>query len=263
MDGRWNRIPDGIDPIVGYRAWYYEIGQREARLHPITQGSGVGPKAGAWDGASWGWVTAMCSLVGPASWHVAPMEDCSCGFYAMRELQPVVQDAAQLHVWRNLGLGSTTGVVLGRVELAGKIIEHDRGYRAERARIAELIPFRGTGQSVIILAGRLGLPISEPVDMASMHERLGGSPGQPQETAPRFRDYLWEHRWMTGTLLVGLVVVALAPAMITTVTLFGVLFANKLDQGVVSGETHKPSPNLASPTPPPPWLPRGSSPPAA
>jgi hypothetical protein len=231
MDGRWNRIPDGIDPIVGYRAWYYEIGQREARLHPITQGSGVGPKAGAWDGASWGWVTAMCSLVGPASWHVAPMEDCSCGFYAMHELQPVVQDAAQLHVWRNLGLASTTGVVLGRVELAGKIIEHDRGYRAERARIAELIPFRGTGQSVMILAARLGLPISEPVDMPSMHERLGGSPGQPQETAPRFRDYLWEHRWMTGTLLVGLVVVALAPAMITTVTLFGVLFANKLDQG--------------------------------
>jgi hypothetical protein len=162
-----------------------------------------------------------------------------------------------------IGTGSTSGVVMGRVELAGKIIEHERGYRAERARIAELIPFRGTEQSVMILAARLGLPISEPVDIPSMHERLGGLPGQSQGTAPRFRDYLWEHRWMTGTLLVGFVVVALAPSMITTVTLFTLLFANTLDQRVVSGEAHKPSPNPASPTPPPPWLPRGSSPPAA
>ena len=42
-------------------------------------------------------------------------------------------------------------VVLGRVALSGKVIEHDFGYRAERARIAELIPFRGAERSVMVL----------------------------------------------------------------------------------------------------------------
>jgi hypothetical protein len=261
MDDRWNRIPDGIDPIVGYRAWRYTIGQRGARLHPLVQRGSGGPRGvSVWDEASWSWVTATCSR-GAASWHVAPEEDCTCGFYAMSTLPPVVSACGFRTA--EIGTGSTSGVVMGRVELAGKIIEHEWGYRAERARIAELIPFRGTEQSVMILAARLGLPISEPVDIPSMHERLGGSPGRSQGTAPRFRDYLWEHRWMTGTLLVGFVIVALAPSMITTVTLFTLLFANRLDQRVVSGEAHKPSPNPASPTPPPPWLPRGSSPPAA
>ena len=256
MEGRWNRIPDGIDPIVGYRAWYYEIGQREARLHPITQGSGVGPRAGAWDGASWGWVTAMCSLVGPASWHVAPMEDCSCGFYAMRELRPVVQDAAQLHVWRNLGLGCTSSVVLGRVELAGKIIEHDRGYRAERARIVELIPFRGTQQSVMILAARLGLPISEPVDMPSGVRTL------PPPTGSRFRDLMNQVGMTMGFFLFALIVVAaIQPPSLKIVVWLAFMFVGKRDRGS-NGTGPMPTLNRTRATLPPP-LPRGSSPPAA
>jgi hypothetical protein len=255
MDDRWNRIPDGIDPIVGYRAWYYEIGQREARLHPLTQGSGVGPRAGDWDGASWGWVTAMCSL-DPASWHVAPVEVCTCGFYAMRELHPVVQDAARLHVWRHLGLGCTSGVVMGRVELAGKVIEHELGYRAERARIATLIPFRGTERSVMILAARLGVPISKPVDMPS------GDLTLPPPKGSRFRDRMNQVGMTMGFFLFALIVVAaIQPPLLKIVVWLVFMFVGKRDRGS-TGTGPTPPLNRARATPPP-LLPRGSSPPSA
>jgi hypothetical protein len=55
---------------------------------------------------------------------------------------------------------SAPGVVLGRVELAGKVIEHSLGYRAERARIAELISIEEDRRSAGELALRLGLPLA-------------------------------------------------------------------------------------------------------
>jgi hypothetical protein len=260
MDDRWNRIPDGIDPIVGYRAWYYTIGQRGARLHPLVRrGSGSPTGIGDWDGASWSWVTATCSHVA-ASWHVAPEEDCTCGFYAMSTLPPVVSGCGFRTV--EIGSGSTSGVVLGRVELAGKIIEHEWGYRAERARIAELIPFRGTEQSVMILAARLGLSIAEPVDVPSVQDEFAGLARHPRAGPPRFRDYVEEHRWMAATILVGLVVVAMQPTTITTVVLFALLYARKFDHSVAPRQAPTPFPNRARPTLPPPSLPNGS-PPAA
>jgi hypothetical protein len=139
MDDRWNRVPDGIDPIVGYRAWYYTIGQRGARLHPLIQrGSGVPAGVSDWDGASWGWVTATCSR-GAASWHVAPEENCTCGFYAMSTLPPVVSACGFRTA--EIGPGDTSGVVLGRVELAGKSSSTSGAIeRSELARGAHPVP---------------------------------------------------------------------------------------------------------------------------
>ena len=55
---------------------------------------------------------------------------------------------------------SAPGVVLGRVQLAGKVIECTLGYRAERARISELISIPGDRRSAAELALRLGLPLA-------------------------------------------------------------------------------------------------------
>jgi hypothetical protein len=254
MDDRWNRVPDGIDPIVGYRAWYYEIGQRGARLHPLIQrGSGVHAGVGDWDGASWSWVTATCSR-GAASWHVAPEEDCTCGFYAMSTLPPVVSACG----FSRAGIvpGDTSGVVLGRVELAGKIIEHEWGYRAERARIAELIPFRGTEQSVMILAARLGLPISEPVDMPSRVRTL------PPPTGSRVRDLMSQVGTTMGfSLFAFIVAAAIQPPLLKIVVWLAFMFVGMRDRGS-NGTGPMPPLNRARATPPP-SLPRGSSPPAA
>jgi len=254
MDDRWNRIPDGIDPIVGYRAWYYTIGQRGARLHPlIRRGSGVPAGVSDWDGASWGWVTATCSR-GAASWHVAPEENCTCGFYAMSTLPPVVSACGFRTA--EIGPGDTSGVVLGRVELAGKVIEHEWGYRAERARIVELIPFRGTQQSVMILAARLGLPISEPVDMPSGVRTL------PPPTGSRFRDLMNQVGMTMGFFLFALIVVAaIQPPSLKIVVWLAFMFVGKRDRGS-NGTGPMPTLNRTRATPPPP-LPRGSWPPAA
>ncbi len=56
------------------------------------------------------------------------------------------------------------GFVLGRVELAGKIIEHEHGYRAQRVRIAELFPVEGTERTIRSLAAQLGLLIGPSVE---------------------------------------------------------------------------------------------------
>ena len=63
---------------------------------------------------------ATCAL----SVHEAPAADCSCGFYA-------VADESQL--WR-LGSDEPELAVLD-VELAGRVIEHDHGYRASDQRV--------------------------------------------------------------------------------------------------------------------------------
>jgi hypothetical protein len=75
-------------------------------------------------GASYGAIAdAACPLRG----HPAPQADCSCGFYAV---------APEGDLWR-LG-ADEPDLALLRVELAGRIIEHDHGYRASHQRAFEV-----------------------------------------------------------------------------------------------------------------------------
>jgi hypothetical protein len=156
-----------------------------------------------------------------------------------------------------IGPGSTSGVVMGRVELAGKIIEHEWGYRAERARIAELIPFRGTEQSVMILAARLGLPISEPVDIPSGVRTL------PPPTGSRFRDLMNQVGMAMGSFpFAFIVIVAIQPPLLKMVVWLAFIFVGMMrDRG--SNRTGPMPPLNRARATPPPSLPRGSSPPAA
>ncbi len=66
---------------------------------------------------------------------------------------------------------SGPNVILGRVEFAGKVIECISGYRAERARIAELTPVVGTEREAMRLANHLGLPMTAPVAPWSVRGR--------------------------------------------------------------------------------------------
>jgi len=58
---------------------------------------------------------------------------------------------------------SAPGVVLGRVELAGKVIECTLGFRAEHARISALIPIGGNDRTVKRLAQSLELPLDPAI----------------------------------------------------------------------------------------------------
>jgi hypothetical protein len=86
------------------------------------------------------------------------------------------------------------GWILGRVELAGKIIEHDDGYRAQKARIAELIPIEGDEPNGMRLAALLGVTLGDPVAVV----RLPSPPSRwlppdgPSTPRLRVRDWVQE-----------------------------------------------------------------------
>lgn len=152
----WDRVPDGIGPIVGFRMWSYTLSQVDAHLHPpMMRGDWSTPSP--WEGAEARWVMAECAMVDTDPTH-APAEDCRCGFYAMKSLELVPVFDVQMPNED----GVRVGTILGRVELAGKIIEHDRGYRAERARIVELIPIEGHEADAERLSWLLCLPLGLP-----------------------------------------------------------------------------------------------------
>ena len=97
------------------------------------------------------------------SQHGVPDEGCSCGFYAMKELDAQLLRTAGMAVQDAGNNGTEEVFVLGRVELAGKVIEHEIGYRAERARIVELIPLRDQQRTIEVIARRAGVGLGQPV----------------------------------------------------------------------------------------------------
>lgn len=166
--GRWAHAPDLIEPIVAYRAWRYTASERAVHLFPITVTAYDLGEEIAWEGAWSRWVRASC----PASderTHLPPDEGCSCGFYAMKTPDAVARFSVMNEVPPDADhTDVSNGVVFGRVELAGKVIEHETGYRAERARIAELIPTTTDGGVTLSIARRLGLPVGPAWDTGAL-----------------------------------------------------------------------------------------------
>jgi hypothetical protein len=177
------RVPDSIEPISAYRAWLYSIDGRSAQLYPLARPPSPSDCC-AWERAGAKWVTASCALFGSPA-HEVPSEDCTCGFYSFKELDLAVSHAETLHLMA-IKRRWPGQVVLGRILLSGKVIEHESGYRAERARVAELIPFRGTERSVMVLAHRLGVGMAPAVEPSSEEElvvALAGPAALPRARA--------------------------------------------------------------------------------
>ena len=168
----FEQTPDGIVPLVGYRLWRVENEDEEPAFFPLND------RTPDWSGATHGWVAASCRVLPDLSVDFSvspdgelvedilipnrvPGEDCTCGFYAMKDLSPQLLLSASMPA----AFTSTppkVRYVLGRVELAGKIIEHDFGYRAERACIVELIPGRGEERAVEAIARQAGVGVGRP-----------------------------------------------------------------------------------------------------
>lgn len=100
------------EPIIAYRAWRIA----ESRLVSCTCDCVWQPRER---------MDAHCNHKGAMHEARAPVWECSCGFYAYKT------DAA-LTASEYLGVagGFTVG---GRVALWGRVIDHELGYRAERA----------------------------------------------------------------------------------------------------------------------------------
>jgi hypothetical protein len=168
--GRWAQAPDLIGPIVGYRGWRYSMSERGVHLFAFSHIPEDRSAKNDWEGAWSYWVTASCRYALEPT-HVAPDEDCTCGFYATKSADDVAGFAAVAshpQAGDSLQGEGEDGAVLGRVLLAGKVIEHASGYRAERARIAELIPTTTDGGITRSLASRLELPVGPTMDTTSL-----------------------------------------------------------------------------------------------
>jgi hypothetical protein len=157
------RAPDGITPLVGYRVWTLSVGPGRRTLrsmngqiaHEVNLDHPLGHRVDPW-------LTARCQM----NDHEAPEESCRCGFYAVKSLFTLgglLPFPAMAVALARTTDRAATFLVAGRVDLAGKVVEHELGYRAERMRIAEFLPFGGTEQTVARFARRLGVPVGEPI----------------------------------------------------------------------------------------------------
>jgi hypothetical protein len=113
------------EPIVGWRTWH--LSPTAPRLLPA--GAGVGSDTWEPGVAS----TARCGLnrllsIGRPG-HESPGERCRCGIYAHRSLEDFARDTVPAY---------PPSSVVGTVSLWGRVIEHERGWRAARAYPARL-----------------------------------------------------------------------------------------------------------------------------
>lgn len=81
--------------------------------------------------------------------HRAPHEGCQCGVYghaslADLEAEPWMRDA----------------IVVGRAKLWGRVVDHERGWRAERGRVTALVDHPAADrESTVDAARRYGVPV--------------------------------------------------------------------------------------------------------
>jgi hypothetical protein len=114
-------IERSTEPILGWRIW--NLAEEPFRLEPA--GSGVD----AWEPGRA--VHARCGASPILTWrhpHVAPDPDCSCGIYG----------ATSLEVFDRPRPAWAPPTVVGTVALWGRVIEHERGWRAAFAYPARL-----------------------------------------------------------------------------------------------------------------------------
>lgn len=169
----WPVIPDGIQPIVAYRAWRYDGGRQRDALQPFRRGFG-------WH-KGWNLASCLATPRGPntATFHRAPAEGCSCGFYALKEPRYVGA----------LSVPPGMSMILGKVELAGKIIEHTAGYRAERARVVQLLPMRGQRRVAKSLATIYGVDVSRQLRHLRPPSGWAAPPAASDRMRKRYRTF--------------------------------------------------------------------------
>lgn len=164
-EGVGSQAPDGINPIVGVRAWRVQTTlQKEDFLHSVykhgvpwptdrkLEAKCVQPVTTTW--RAWGPPTPIEGFQIPGEIHPdqpVPYKHCTCGIYA---LNSELGDA-EVRPW---GSDSIVGIVL----LWGQVLEGDRGYRAQYAKVAALWMDTDEPERVDLItqmAERYGVPL--------------------------------------------------------------------------------------------------------
>jgi preprotein translocase subunit YajC len=124
-------IPDYISPVIGYRVWRWNAtGLKSLNGEPWLPGR---PLAAGCRAAARGTIFGRAKAGHDA--HETPHSACTCGVYAAKTIEHLHQCG-----YKRFGIH-------GEVYLWGKVVEHERGWRAQFAYpktlflAAETIPF--------------------------------------------------------------------------------------------------------------------------
>src|SRR4051812_35893805 len=132
--------PDAIEPIRAWRVW-------RASIDGVAGHATLRSLADRW--TPWRPGEAL-EARSPSGAHLAPSAECTCGVYAHKTRTAAIKHAH-----------TVAGAILGEVELWGKVVEHEHGYRAQYATPRALwVPhFPDDAPCKSRALGRYGLPV--------------------------------------------------------------------------------------------------------
>lgn len=142
------RAPDRIEPVVGWRVW--DVVELEGELRLCSLNFWTIWLPGHPTAAVCRRALADVNRVGLPP-HAAPSRGCTCGVYAARTAGQVLSHARRFRL-----RGDAVHRVVGRVDLWGRVVEADRGWRGELAYPETL--FVPAVRSRILRPGRLPAP---------------------------------------------------------------------------------------------------------
>lgn len=166
-------VPDGIQPLVGYRGWrvkddalwsvYPDIRSVEWPIHGPLQSECLRPKQRGRDDHD------SDFLPSPPKHYWTPHLDCTCGIYALHQYPKLFkkrEDGRKVRTFRPWPDDSVTGII----HAWGRMIVGDKGFRAQSAKPIALVsrPRSNRWPKVIErLAERYGLEIVDARDLRS------------------------------------------------------------------------------------------------
>jgi hypothetical protein len=145
------------EPLIGWRCWY--VLPHEALLRPIYKRGLVWKPRQAQE--------ALC----PEHPHEPPADDCKCGIWTV--CHPMLLDEIGWTSAPPSGISRLPGVmVVGEVSLWGKIIQHERGWRAGFAYPRHLYVFTDDPMLPETLRERYGIPVEWGPDAERLRRLL-------------------------------------------------------------------------------------------
>ena len=168
--------PDRLGALRGFRCWNLYDGELRSKGNKFAWRPGEN--------------VARCSVN-----HAVPTRDCRCGLYAYKD------QASLAHVLWN---DDSSREIMGEIDLWGRIIEYEEGYRAEQAEITAIYADPNLDRRA---AARVAKEFNVPlVEVALIRPP---QPDTEQNRAVRFnRYYAWHQRprrcaWCATELVYG------------------------------------------------------------
>lgn len=161
------------EPLVGWRCWF--VLPHELLLRPIYK-----------RGLAWKPRQAF-EAVCPEKIHEVPHDDvdkCRCGIWTVREPKLLDETGWTTAPPKGVG-GRLPGIlIVGEIALWGKVVEHERGWRASMAYPRHLYAFTDDPMIAQTLRERYGVPVEWGADAEAIRELLPGSTHRGRSAAP-------------------------------------------------------------------------------